>query len=80
MGGRAGAAKVHVGKSYNLLELLARTRRRANALLVPPGASVAAYELLGLRWLSPPWSAAAIRGTAAGGHEGLRTAGPALIL
>lgn len=56
---------MHIGKSYSLPEFIDWTRRRAYVLLLVAFASVAAYQLLGLKWLALPWPVAALLGTAA---------------
>ena len=55
---------MHIGKSYGLLELLSWTRRRSYVLVLLSFSCVAAYELLGLKWLALPWPVAAVLGTA----------------
>jgi len=66
--------QVHIGKSYNLLELLAWTRRRAYVLLAMATALIGAYELLGWRWLALPWPVAALLGAAASFIVGFKNA------
>src|SRR5262245_55103622 len=65
---------MHIGKSYKLTEFLVWTRRRAYVLLLLAFSSVAAYELLDLRWLAMPWPIAALLGPAASFIVGFQNA------
>lgn len=55
---------MHTGKAYRLSEFLCWTRRDIYVLFVLGTLAVLAYEIGGLTWLSLPWPAVALLGTA----------------
>ncbi|KQW39267.1 bestrophin family protein [Rhizobacter sp. Root404] len=63
-----------ISKSYTLVEFLAWTRRKIYVLLLLALVPVMLYELLGLKWISAPWSVAVLLGTATSFIVGFRNA------
>jgi predicted membrane chloride channel (bestrophin family) len=55
---------MHVGKGYRLSEFLLWTRREIHMLILLGTVAVCLYELARWRWLTVPWTAVALIGTA----------------
>jgi putative membrane protein len=55
---------MHIGRSYGLLEFLHWTRRRVYVLALITILPVVLYQMVGMRWISVPWSVVAVLGTA----------------
>lgn len=55
---------MHVGKSYSLSEFVFWTRRKIYILAVLGFVPVFLYDVVGLKWISVPWTAVALFGTA----------------
>jgi ion channel-forming bestrophin family protein len=55
---------MHTGKSYKLLEFLVWTRRHIYRLILLGIIPVMLYQVVGLKWLSIPWTVVALLGTA----------------
>jgi ion channel-forming bestrophin family protein len=55
---------MHTGKSYKISEFLRWTRRNILWLIVVGAIPTVLYQVLGLRWLTVPWSVVALLGTA----------------
>ena len=58
------SSTMHTDKSYKLFEFLAWTRRDIYRLIIIGAVPVVLYQLAGLKWLSIPWTAVALLGTA----------------
>jgi putative membrane protein len=55
---------MHTGKSYKLLEFLVWTRRHIYRLILLGIVPVMLYQVVGIKWLSIPWTVVALLGTA----------------